>query len=152
MREQIVWVLLGAAIVAAAVLSVWYVRRKRIPAEVPMDEMEGHDFEYYCADILRANGFGHVEVTRGSGDYGIDILAEKDGVSYGVQCKCYEAHVGTHAVAEAYAGHDYYGCMVGAVMTNQYFTAPARHMADRLGILLWDRDSVNAMAAEGEDA
>lgn len=138
--------LLMIAILASGVLSIWYVRRQRRPREIPMDEMEGHDFEYYCADVLRANGFRNVEVTRGSGDYGIDVLAEKDGVSYGIQCKCYEANVGTHAVAEAYAGHDYYGCMVAAVMTNQYYTQPARQMAERLGVLLWDRDNVDEMA------
>ena len=33
-----------------------------------MNELEGHDFEYYCAGILRLNGFENVEVTRGSGD------------------------------------------------------------------------------------
>lgn len=32
-----------------------------------MDEMEGHDFEYYCAGILKKNGFENVEVTKGSG-------------------------------------------------------------------------------------
>lgn len=140
------WALLAMAIVAAGLLSIWYVRRKSHPAPVPMDDMEGRDFEYYCADVLRANGFCQVEVTRGSGDYGADILASRDGVSYAIQCKCYEAHVGTHAVAEAYAAHDYYGCMVAVVMTNDYFTQPAREMADRLRVLLWDRDDVCAMA------
>ena len=24
---------------------------------LPMDELEGHDFEYYCADILKDHGF-----------------------------------------------------------------------------------------------
>lgn len=143
MSNEVLWVLL--AIVAVAVLSVLYIRAKQTPAPIPMDEMEGHDFEYYCADLLRANGFLHVEVTKGSGDYGADILCDKDGVSYAVQCKCYGTHVGTHAVAEVYAAHAYYGCMVGAVMTNDYYTAPAREMADKLGVLLWDRNDITAM-------
>src|SRR5574344_1904572 len=54
-----------------------------------LDETEGHDFEYYCADLLRKRGFIDVSVTKGSGDYGIDILAEKDGVTYAIQCKAY---------------------------------------------------------------
>ena len=52
-----------------------------------LDEMEGHDFEYYCADLLKKRGFVDVTVTKGSGDYGVDVLAEKDGVTYGIQCK-----------------------------------------------------------------
>ena len=41
------------------------------------DRMDGHTFEHYCAGLLRRNGFHHVEVTRGSGEQGIDILAWK---------------------------------------------------------------------------
>ena len=45
-----------------------------------IDEMDGHDFEYFCAELLEKNGFIGVEVTKGSGEYGIDIIAEKDGL------------------------------------------------------------------------
>lgn len=127
-----------------ALFIVLFMRRK--PKVLPMDEMEGHDFEYYCADLLRNNGFLEVEVTKGSGDFGADILAEKDGITYAVQCKCYDKPIGVKAVQEVYAGRDYYGRMVGAVMTNQYFTQPAVDMARKLNIMLWDRDYVDDMA------
>jgi restriction system protein len=35
--------------------------------------------------------------------------------------------------------------MVGAVMTNQYFTQPAVEAAGKLKILLWDRDYITAI-------
>jgi restriction system protein len=105
-----------------------------------IDNMDGLDFEYYCADFLESIGFVGIEITKGSGDYGIDILAEKDGVTYAVQCKRYNGPVGVKAVQEAYAGRDYYDRMVGAVLTNQYFTQPAVEAAKKLKILLWDRD------------
>lgn len=107
--------------------------------------MEGHDFEYFCAELLEKQGFLDVEVTRASGDYGIDILAEKEGVTYAIQCKRYAAAVGVEAVQQAYAGRDYYDRMVGVVMTNQYFTAPAAEAARKLKILLWDRDYLDGM-------
>ena len=110
--------------------------------------MDGHEFEYYCADLLEKRGFQEVEVTRGSGDYGIDILAERDGVTYAIQCKCYTDSVGVKAVQEAYAGRDYYDCMVGAVLTNQYFTQPAVEAARKLKILLWDRGYLECMEEE----
>lgn len=113
-----------------------------------LDEMEGHDFEYFCADLLEQNGFIDVEVTKGSGDYGVDVLAEKDGVTYAVQCKRYDGPVGVKAVQEAYAGGDYYDRMVGAVMTNQYFTEPAVAAARKLKILLWDRGYLETMMEE----
>ncbi len=122
-----------------------FTRRRR---PVPMDLMEGHDFEYFCADLLKKKGFLDVQVTKGSGDYGIDILAEKDGVTYAIQCKRYQDPVGIKAVQEAYAGRDYYDRMVGAVLTNQYFTTPAVEAAKRLKILLWDRGYLEEMMEE----
>lgn len=115
-----------------------------------LDEMEGHDFEYYCADLLKKRGFVDVTVTKGSGDYGVDVLAEKDGVTYGIQCKAYATPVGVKAVQEAYAGKEYYDRMVGAVLTNQYFTKPAVEAAKKLKILLWDRGYLDSMIEEEE--
>ena len=136
----------AAAMLASTVLYLRQRSRRRKPEEY--DLMEGHDFEYYCAELLKKCGFLEVEVTRGSGDYGIDILAEKDGVTYAIQCKCYTAPVGVKAVQEAYAGRDYYDRMVGAVLTNQYFTQPAVEAAGKLKILLWDRGYLESMLEE----
>lgn len=122
-------------------------RRKRLISR--MDELEGHDFEFFCADLLRGQGFIDVEVTRGSGDFGVDILAEKDGVTYAIQCKRYNAPVGVEAVLRTYGGQAYYERMVGVVMTNQYFTSPAVEAAKKLRILLWDRGYMDAMMEEG---
>lgn len=103
------------------------------------DYMEGHDFEYFCAELLRKNGFESVEVTQGSGDQGIDILAIKDGIKYGIQCKCYSSDIGNKAVQEAFSGKAFYNCHVAAVLTNRYFTVSARELAEKNGVLLWDR-------------
>ena len=133
-------------IVLVSVVGVLLCRQFRISARRrELDTMDGFDFEYYCADLLAADGFVDVKVTRSSGDYGVDILAEKDGVTYAIQCKRYSGLVGIKAVQEAYAGRDYYDRMVGAVLTNQYFTKPAVQAARKLKILLWDRDYLQAM-------
>ncbi|MBS7303275.1 MAG: restriction endonuclease [Lachnospiraceae bacterium] len=113
-----------------------------------LDEIEGHDFEYYCAELLKKRGFIDVSVTKGSGDYGVDVLAEKEGVTYAIQCKAYSAPVGVKAVQEAYAGREFYDRMVGAVLTNQYFTKPAVEVAKKLKILLWDRGYLDSMIEE----
>lgn len=129
-----------------------FLRRRRDRRISRMDELEGHDFEFFCADLLRAHGFIDVEVTRGSGDFGVDILTEKDGVTYAVQCKRYSGPVGVEAVLRTYGGQAYYGRMVGAVMTNQYFTTPAVEAAGKLHILLWDRGYMDAMIEENRKA
>ena len=110
---------------------------------VDFDSMEGHDFEYFCADILRKNGFNNVEVTQGSGDHGIDILAEKDDISYAIQCKCYSSNIGNAAVQQAHTGKSLYHKDVAVVMTNRYFTQQAKEEATQLGVKLWDRDKLD---------
>ncbi len=140
----------GIAILTAVAAGFFYYIRRilRNRRGRDMDVMEGHDFEYFCADLLERQGFMEVEVTRGSGDFGVDILAEKDGVTYAVQCKRYQGPVGVDAVLQTYAGKDYYDRMVGAVMTNQYFTSPAVQAAKKLQILLWDRGYIDGMMDE----
>ena len=150
MSNVTVLIIIIATICVVAVVSVLMivVKRRKNREHSVLDEMEGHEFEYFCADLLQENGFYEVEVTKGSGDYGIDILAEKDGVTYAIQCKCYSAPVGVKAIQEAYAGRDYYDRMVGAVLTNQYFTTPATEAARKLKILLWDREYLESMMEE----
>lgn len=143
-------IIISIIFVAIAVFIYIIVKRKQGEA-YDLDQMEGHEFEVYCSHLLESRGFDEVEVTRGSGDFGVDILAQKEGVTYAIQCKRYEGSVGVKAVQEAYAGRDYYDRMVGAVLTNQFFTKPAIEAAAKLKILLWDREYLLAMIEE-EDA
>lgn len=138
--------LLGVVALTGLLAAVKYFRNRRDARD--MDQMEGHVFEAFCAELLEQHGFQEVEVTRGSGDFGVDVLAQKDGVTYAVQCKRYQSPVGVEAVLRTYGGRDYYGCMVGAVMTNQYFTEPAVKAAQKLHILLWDRGYLDSMMEE----
>ena len=140
------YMFLGAGIILIICCLVSAIRRWR-SREVPLliDELEGHDFEYYCADLLRGCGYQNVRVTPGSGDFGVDILAEKDGITYGVQCKRYDRPIGVFAIQQVYAGKDFYHLMAGAVMTNQTFTPAAHTMAERLNVLLWDREVIRGV-------
>ena len=144
------YMILGAGIILILWCLVSVFRRWK-NREVPLliDELEGHDFEYYCADLLRNGGYQNVRVTRASGDFGVDILAERDGITYGIQCKRYDRPIGVFAVQQVYAGKDFYHLMAGAVMTNQTFTPAAHTMAERLNILLWDRSFIQELEREG---
>ena len=148
MKYLTIGLVAGIALIVICAVMILYGRRRRKPSVV--DDMEGHEFEYFCAELLSSRGFHEVEVTKGSGDYGVDILAEKDGVTYAIQCKAYTSPVGVKAIQEAYAGRDYYDRMVGAVLTNQYFTKPAVEAAKKLKILLWDRGYLDEMMEESD--
>lgn len=105
-----------------------------------VEHMDGWQFENFCADVLKKNGYENVEVTKGSGDQGVDVLAERDGIKYAIQCKHYSQPVGNKAVQEIFAGKQFYHCHIGIVMTNNYFTQSAKELAKENGIILWDKD------------
>lgn len=114
-------------------------------SQITYDDMTGEEFEKFCIVILSKNNFINVKQTKSSGDQGVDILAEKDGIKYAIQCKCYSKPVGNHAIQEVYSGKDYYNCHIGAVLTNQTFTESAITLANKTNILLWDRKVLNKL-------
>ena len=113
-----------------------------------IDAMEGHEFEQFIANLLRKLGYQKVEVTPGSGDQGVDVLAEKDDIRYAMQCKCYASDLGNTPVQEVNTGKVIYHCHVGVVVTNRYFTQGAKEAAKATGVLLWDRTKLMALIAQ----
>lgn len=109
------------------------------------DNMTGKEFENFCSSILNKNGFYNVETTKDSGDHGIDILAEKDDITYAIQCKCYSSNIGNAAVQQAHTGKSLYHKDIAVVLTNQYFTQQAQEEANALGVKLWDRNKLKEL-------
>ena len=105
-----------------------------------IDNMDGIAFENLTAELLRNNGFKNVEVTKASGDYGVDIVANKDNKKYAFQCKCYSSKLGIKPIQEVYSGVKMYGADTAVVITNSYFTPNAFNLEDEVGVLLWDRE------------
>ena len=110
-----------------------------------LDEMSGQDFERYCANLLIGFGFTNVGITKGSGDQGVDIIGWYGGHKYAIQCKRYSHKLGNGPVQEVVAGKNYYGCQIGIVMTNNYFTDSAIALAEANNIELWNRNQLMAL-------
>ena len=119
--------------------------RKGVYHSRDLDQISGADFEALSCDILVANGFEFAENTQASVDFGVDVLARREGITYAIQCKRYDSPVGIDAVQQVYAGRAYYECHVAMVLTNQYFTRSARKLADKIGVVLWDRDMLEEL-------
>ena len=98
-----------------------------------------------AAGVDASNGFELAQSTKASGDFGVDVLAYRDGISFAIQCKRYNYDVGIEAVQQVYAGRAFYECHVAMVLTNQYFTPAARKLADKIGVVLWDRDMLEEL-------
>lgn len=107
-----------------------------------VDIMDGRDFEIFTGNLLRSNGFININVTPSSGDFGADVIAEKDDVRYAIQCKRYDSSVGVSAVQEVIASKSLHDCHVACVLTNNYFTPAAEELARKNLVILWDRNKL----------
>lgn len=108
-----------------------------------VDIFSGVEFERFVGTLFVADGY-HIEYTRISNDKGIDLIARKNGTSIGIQCKCYSSSVGISAVQEVFAGKSYYSLDKALVITNNYFTQAAIDLAKSTGVILWDRNILEA--------
>lgn len=105
-----------------------------------IDSFDGEEFEQWCMWLLGKIGFYNIKGTVRSGDQGADILCEKDGIWYAIQCKCYSKDLGNTPIQEVAVAREIYKTHVGAVITNRYFTSGAKQAAAATKVLLWDRD------------
>jgi restriction system protein len=107
-------------------------------------KMSPLDFEANCARYLGMRGW-KAKTTKGSGDQGVDVFAQKEGVKIVLQCKLYSKPVGNKAVQEALAGKTYSGAHQAAVVSNQRYTKSAHELAIKANVkLLHFTDLVNA--------
>lgn len=104
-----------------------------------VDLMDGHEFERFISLLFAQMGY-MTEITKGSGDQGMDVIAEKGGNRIGIQAKCYSNKVTNKAVQEIFTSLNFYNCNKGIVITNNYFTDSALELAQSNNIVLWDRD------------
>lgn len=106
-----------------------------------IDNLSGKDFEYYCSSLLEKLGYTSI-VTKASNDEGCDLKATKDNILYAIQCKRYKNKVGVSAIQEIYAGKDCYECQKAIAFTSNFFTDPAKKMAKKLNVELWNRNKL----------
>lgn len=146
-----VW-LLAAASAVAFVVQGWrswlaWLRRVqgtrldalyRASGQAAIDAMPGVEFEKYVAAVLRARGYS-VTFTRATGDFGVDLIANRDGIRTAVQCKRQSRPVGGAAVQQVVAGAAVHDCTATMVVSNHVYTRAAGHLADVHQCVLIDR-------------
>ncbi|WP_154455587.1 restriction endonuclease [Helicobacter pylori] len=116
-----------------------YKKRQLKRALQKIDAMNGFEFEEYAKIFFTSKGF-EVSITQKSGDYGADLIAEKDGIKWAVQAKRYSHKVSPKAIQEVVSSKAYYACEKACVITNSYFTQAAQKLAQANGVILIDRD------------
>lgn len=103
-----------------------------------VDAMDGYEFEDFLALLFTTLGYD-VKTTKRSNDQGADLFAEKFGKKIVIQAKNYSDNVGNAAVQQVLAAKTFYSCDDAMVVTNSYFTASAKELAESGGVALVDR-------------
>jgi restriction system protein len=140
----IVWTI-SLLVIAAVLIAVIVVLRKR-QREQPLlasgiadiDQLNGRQFEKRLAAHFRRQGY-QVDLTPYQGDFGADLIIERDGVPTAIQAKRWKEYVGVGAVQEIVSAKAYYQCQHAMVVTNSAFTQAARQLAASNEVTLWDR-------------
>jgi restriction system protein len=130
--------------------SIWLAYKQRMRRKAlralqiaHIDAMTGEEFEEYVAELLRFQGY-KTRMTPRSGDYGVDVIASKDGIKTAVQIKRYSKKLDQKPIREAVTGMAVrqYGCTKAMVITNSTFTKAAKFVADESGCVLVDREKL----------
>ena len=64
-----------------------------------------------------------------TGDFGVDLIATRDGVRTAVQCKRQARAVNGSAIQQVVGGAPVHGCTTTMVVSNNRYTRAAEHLA-----------------------
>lgn len=139
--------LLLAGVIIALVLGIRYRRSQyeeqklRALNSIDINSMDGLAFEQYVAKLLKSQGYTKVVLTERY-DLGVDIIAVRDGIRWGVQVKRYSTMVGAEAVRQVVTALRTYHCQRAMVVTNNTFSRPATILAATNNCVLIGKDQL----------
>lgn len=125
----------------AALMKLW--GRSRLTEINAIDRMDGLAFEQYLVRLFTRLGFS-VRHVGARNDYGADLIVERNGSRIAVQAKARRDYVAISAVQQALGARFYYGCEGALVVTNRFFSTPAKELAHKADVALWDRKDLVA--------
>ncbi|MEF3272818.1 MAG: restriction endonuclease [Chloroflexus sp.] len=97
------------------------------------------EFEQRIGLLLEDLGWQQVTVRGGSGDRGVDITAERDGLRYIVQCKRYTKPVGPSYVRDLVGALQIQRADRAILVTTSTFSRQSRLEAKDQAVELWDQ-------------
>lgn len=112
--------------------------------------LSGTEFEDYLLKLFEHHGY-QVETTPCTGDYGADLILQKNNQRIAVQAKCYSGSVGVSAVQEALSGMAYYRCHHAWVVTTGTYTTNAIELAKQSNVRLLDGSELGILIGRIKD-
>ena len=137
----IAWIIVIALAIIKSLNQAKAWRASHDPNLKTIDNMSGLEFERYVAKLLKSQGYSHVRLTE-KYDLGVDIVACKDGICWGIQVKRYSGLVKASAVRQVVTALRKYDCDRAMVVTNSTFSRVAIELANSNDCVLIDRDKL----------
>lgn len=105
-----------------------------------LTDADPYEFEEIVAELFRRKGYD-AEATNKSGDYGIDVIAERNGTKTGIQVKKYADSnlVTAPEIRKTIGAKDRAGVDKMIFLTTSWYTDPAEEQARDSPIELWDQ-------------
>ncbi len=146
----IIWIamagIVGLVVITKLGIRINKNRRLHRADLVHIDNMTGLEFEKCVAHMLRMQGYKNVRLTE-KYDLGVDIVATKDGIRWGIQVKRYSGLVKADAVRQVVTALKKYKCDKGMVITNSFYSRTAIELARSNDCILIDRKCLIKQAA-----
>jgi len=137
-------------VVIGVSIRVWRRRQRAQATFEVIDKMSGVEFEKFLVVLFERQGY-RVRTTRTFGDFGGDLVLNKDGVTTIVQAKRWTGSVGIKAVQEAVAAKAVYSATEAMVVTNSHLTNAAEELARVNHVTVEPRASWTSTRNRGAD-
>ncbi|SES61986.1 restriction system protein [Oceanobacillus limi] len=134
-------VFFGGSVLLALIVNMIKQYRLKKSGILEVDKMTGKNFEEYLQVLFKSRGY-HVKLTPTTGDYGADLILTSKGEKIVVQAKRYKNNVGIKAVQEVVSARSHFSADKCWVITNSYFTNPAKELAGSNSVELINRDQL----------
>lgn len=99
-----VWLFIAILTLFGSTIKIIQYRKLAGSGIYEIDKMSGKEFEDRLVILFRRKGYIVTHTGRSTGDYGVDLVIEKDGIKTAVQAKRHKRLIGEDAVREVFSG------------------------------------------------
>lgn len=114
-----------------------------------VNSLSEREFERFTKWLLEELGY-EIHPEKYSVDSGVYLVAKKDGKKFAIQPKKTprNSKVPNSVILKSQEATSTYGCIGSIVVTTSYFTQQAIVDAQKFGVELWNKDTIDAKIAE----
>lgn len=115
---------------------------------IAIDKLTGEQFEKFLEKILHKLGFENIKKTMPSGDFGADLVANRNGKKFVIQAKRHNRPVGNKAVQEVFSSMPVYEANSCMVISNHEFTVAAKKQALKCKCVLFGKKELQNLLTD----